>query len=153
MIMAGARVPERWRNLWRLVGRDDLADNPDYLAPGDGEFIHDQVIPALEEWSQQRPKWEVAGKFTELGFSMGVAQTIEDLAHCPQLAARDMFVETGDTAGGRFRSLRTPLRLLGCANIEPETAPLLGQDNREVLCKLGGLTEADLAALEAEGAV
>ena len=153
VIMAGARVEERWRNLWRLVGRDDLAENPDYLAPGDGEFIHDKVIPALEEWSQQRPKWEVAGKFTELGFSMGVAQTVEDLANCPQLAARDMFVETGDTAGGRFRSLRTPLRLTACADIEPETAPLLGQDNREVLCSLRGLTEEELAELEGEGAV
>ena len=66
VIMAGARVPERWRNLWRLVGRDDLADNPDYLAPGDGEFIHDQVIPALENgrssapsgrWPASLPNW------------------------------------------------------------------------------------------------
>ena len=151
--MAGARVQERWRNLWQLMGRDDLADDPEYLAPGDGDFINENVIPAIEEWSQCRPKWEVAGKFTELGFSMGVAQTVEDLAHCPQLEARDMFVETGDTAGGTFRSLRTPLRLLGCANIEPETAPLLGQDNREILCSLGGLTEVELARLEEEGSV
>ena len=153
VIMAGARVPERWSNLWKLVGRDDLADNPDYLAPGDGDFIVQHVIPALEEWSQHRPRWEVAGKITELGFSMGVAQNTEDLAHCPQLEARDMFVETGDTAGGTFRSLRTPIRLLDCATIEPETAPLLGQHNREVLCSLGGLTEEELAGLEEEGAV
>ena len=153
VIMAGARVRERWHNLWQLVGRDDLAGNPEYLAPGDGDFINEKVIPAIEEWSQSRPKWEVTGKFTELGFSMGVAQTIEDLAHCPQLEARDMFVETGDTAGGTFRSLRTPLRLLGCANIAAETAPLLGEHNREVLCSLGGLTEEELTGLEEEGVV
>ena len=153
VIMAGARVRERWSNLWKLVGRDDLADNDEYLAPADGDFINEQVIPALEEWSQSRPKWEVAGKFTELGFSMGVAQTVEDLANCPQLEAREMFVETGDTAGGTFRSLRTPLRLLGCANIEPETAPPLGGDNREILCGLGGLTEPELAQLDEDGAV
>ena len=153
VIMAGARVQERWSNLWRLVGRDDLSDNPDYLAPGDGDFIVQHVIPALEEWTQTRPKWEVAGKITELGFSMGVAQNTEDLAHCPQLEAREMFVETGDTAGGRFRSLRTPIRLLDCATIEPQTAPLLGQHNREILCSLGGLTAEELTALEGEGAV
>ena len=84
---------------------------------------------------------------------MGVAQNTEDLANCPQLEAREMFVETGDTAGGTFRSLRTPIRLLGCETIEPETAPLLGQHNREVLCGLGGLTEAELAGLEEEGSV
>ncbi len=153
VIMAGARVRERWQNLWKLVGRDDLADVPEYLAPGDGEFIRDHVIPALEEWSRVRPKWEVAGRITELGFSMGVAQTIADLAHCPHLEAREMFVTTGDTLGGIFRSLRTPLRLTGCADLAPETAPNLGQDNREILCTLGGLTEEELAQLEAEGVV
>ena len=40
VIMAGARVQERWRNLWLLVGREDLAANAAYLAPGDGDFIH-----------------------------------------------------------------------------------------------------------------
>ena len=84
---------------------------------------------------------------------MGVAQNTEDLANCPQLEAREMFVETGDTAGGTFRSLRTPIRLLGCGTIEPETAPLLGQHNREVLCGLGGLTAEELAGLEEEGSV
>ena len=153
VIMAGARIEERWRNLWRLVGREDLAEDPQYLAPGDGQFINDRVIPALEEWSRQRPKWEVAGRFTELGFSMGVAQTIEDLAHCPHLEARQMFVETGNTLGGHFRSLRTPLRLTACADLEPATPPTLGQDNRAILCTLGGLTEEELAQLEQEGAV
>ncbi len=153
VVMAGARVRERWSNLWRLVGREDLADNPNYLAPGDGDFIHDHVVPALEEWSRNLPKWEVAGRITELGFSMGVAQDTSDMTNCPQLEVREMFVETGDTAGGTFRSLRTPVRLLGCADIDPETAPALGQHNREILCTLGGLTEEDLSALEEEGAV
>ena len=153
VVMAGARIEERWRNLWKLVGRDDLAEDPQYLAPADGEFINEHVIPAIEEWSQQRPKWEVAGKLTELGFSMGVAQTIEDLAHCPHLESRQMFVETGDTLGGQFRSLRTPLRLTGCADSPATDPPTLGQDNRAVLCNLGGLTEAELVGLEEEGAV
>ena len=153
VVMAGARLEERWRALWRLVGRDDLAEDPRYLAQADGEFIFHHIIPAIEEWSQQRPKWEVAGKLTELGFSMGVAQTIEDLAHCPHLESRQMFVETGDTLGGRFRSLRTPLRLTGCADSPATDPPTLGQDNRAVLCTLGGLTEAELAQLEEEGVV
>ncbi len=141
VIMAGARVLERWRNLWQLMGRDDLADDPEYLAPGDGDFINENVIPAIEEWSHRRrhlvprtplrllgcaniepesgqdnrevlcslggPKWEVAGKFTELGFSMGVAQTIEDLAHCPQLEAR-LFHLRHVRGNGRHRRRHLP---------------------------------------------
>lgn len=153
VVMAGARLAERWRALWHLVGRPELAADNRYLAPADGDFIAAQVIPAIEEWSTLRPKWEVAGKFTELGFSMGVAQTIADLAQCPHLESRQMFVDTADTLGGQFRSLRTPIRLTGCAASPAAAPPTLGQHNREILGTIGGLTEPELAALEAEGAV
>ena len=153
VVMAGARLAERWRALWQLVGRLELAVDDRYLAPADGDFIAAQVIPAIEEWSAQRPKWEVAGKLTELGFSMGVAQTIADLAHCPHLESRQMFVDTADTLGGQFRSLRTPIHLTGCVEPPAAAPPTLGQHNREILTTIGGLTAAELAALEQEGAV
>ena len=154
VVLAGVRNPERWRALWQLLGRADLAEDPRYLGEGaDGDFCFNQVIPAIEEWSTQRPKWEVAGRLTELGFSMGTAQTISDLAQCPHLAARDMFVDTGDTLGGQFRSLRTPVRLTGCVESRRDAPPQLGEHNREVLCTLGGLTPEQLAQLEGEGAV
>ncbi|MFQ6030649.1 MAG: CoA transferase, partial [Dehalococcoidia bacterium] len=83
----------------------------------------------------------------------GTAQTIADLAQCPHLEARDMFVETGDTLGGQFRSLRTPVRLTGCVEPGQDTPPRLGEHNRELLCSLGGLTIEELSQLEREGAV
>ncbi len=111
------------------------------------------VIPAIESWSSSRPKWEVAGKLTEIGFSMGVAQSIADLADCPQLDARGMYVETADTLGGTFRSLATPIQLTACRIPATGAPPKLGQHNAEILCTLGGLTPEQLAELEAEGAV
>ena len=90
---------------------------------------------------------------TEIGFSMGVAQTIEELAQCEHLQAREMFVETGDTLGGQFRSLKTPIRLTGCVASPEDTPPLLGEHNREVLCSIGGLSLEDVARLETEGAL
>jgi crotonobetainyl-CoA:carnitine CoA-transferase CaiB-like acyl-CoA transferase len=98
VMMAGVRSEERWRALWQLIGRDDLLEDQRYVGKGaDGDFYFNKVIPALEEWSTQLSKWEVAGKLTEIGFSMGVAQTIADLAHCPHPEAHQMFIDTGDT--------------------------------------------------------
>jgi crotonobetainyl-CoA:carnitine CoA-transferase CaiB-like acyl-CoA transferase len=154
VLMAGVHSEERLRALWQLVGREDLLENPRYLGHGaDGDFYYHHVIPAVEEWSQHRSKWEVAEKLTEIGFSMGVTQTVSDLAQCPHLEARQMFVETADTLGGRFRSLRTPIRLTACEDCAADTPPLLGEDNREVLCSLGGLTPEELAELEQQGAL
>jgi crotonobetainyl-CoA:carnitine CoA-transferase CaiB-like acyl-CoA transferase len=154
VLMAGVHSQERLRALWQLIGREDLLEDPRYLGQGaNGDFYFHHVIPALEAWAQQFSKWEVAEKLTELGFSMGIAQTVEDLTHCPQLEARQMFVDAGDTLGGIFRSLRTPIRLTACEESDANTPPLLGENNREVLCGLGGLTPEELAELEAQGAV
>ena len=154
VVMAGVRQEERWRALWQLVGKEELTDDPRYLGRGgDGDFYFYKIVPAIEEWSLQLPKWEVAGKLTEIGFSMGTAQTVVDLAQCPHLESRDMFVDTGDTLGGQFRSLKTPIRLTGCDDFSAETPPKLGEHNREILCGIGGLTLEELSHLESEGAV
>ena len=154
VLMAGVRSTERLRAMWELLGRDDLAEDPRYLGKDpDGDFYFNNVIPAIEEWSQHLPKWEVAEQLTKLGFSMGIAQTISDLDQCPHLEARQMFLETDDTLGGRFRSLKTPIHLTGCEDFAADTPPLLGENNAEILCSLGGLTAEELAQLEAAGAV
>lgn len=155
VIMAGVRSPQRLAALWDLVGRNDLPEQDErYLQQfPDADFVFDVMIPAIEGWTAERPKWEVAGKLTEIGFSMGVTQTVGDLAACPQLDARGMFVETGDTLGSTFRSLATPLRLTACEAAAAETPPTLGEHNAEILCTLGGLTRDQLATLESEGAV
>ena len=155
VIMAGVRSPQRLAAMWELVGRPDLPEQDErYLQQfPDADFVFEQVIPAIESWSSQRPKWEVAGKLTEIGFSMGVTQSIGDLADCPQLMARGMYVDTGNTLGGTFRSLATPLRLSACEPPGAAMPPTLGQHNAEILGTLGGLTAEQLADLEAEGAV
>ena len=155
VVMAGVRSPQRLAALWELVEHPELPQqDPRYLEQfPDADFVFDEVIPAIETWSSQRPKWEVAGRLTEIGFSMGVAQSIADLADCPQLEARGMYVETADTLGGTFRSLATPIQLTACRPSATGTPPTLGQHNPDILCTLGGLTPGQLAELEAEGAV
>ena len=155
VVMAGVRSPQRLAALWELVEHPELPQqDPRYLEQfPDADFVFDEVIPAIETWSSQRPKWEVAGRLTEIGFSMGVAQSIADLADCPQLEARGMYVETADTLGGTFRSLATPIQLTACRPSATGTPPTLGQHNPDILCTLGGLTPEQLAELEAEGAV
>ncbi len=156
VVMAGVRTEERLRKLWQVVGREDLLDGDHrYLAgPGmDGQFYQDHIIPAIEGWSTQVPKFQVAATLTEIGFSMGVTQTMADLAQCPQMEARQMYVDTGDTLGGSFRGVRTPARLTACVDSPKETAPLLGEHNLEILCSLGGMTPEEVSELEVAGAL
>ena len=153
-VMAGVRSESRMRAMWELIGREDLLEgDARYLAgPGmDGEFYTEHIIPAIEGWSINLNKFQVAAMLTEIGFSMGVTQTVADLANCPHLEAREVFVDTGDNLGGSFRGVRTPTRLTACVEPPYDAAPLLGQHNLEVLCTLGGMTKEEVSTLQADG--
>ena len=154
VVLAGAGPAEKWVALWKLIGREELIQDPRYLGRGTtGEFYIDEFVPAIEAWSQHLPMLEVAQKLIDIGFSMGMVQDVADLGHCPHLEARQMFVDTGDTIGGKFRAPKTPIRLTACVGPPNDAPPPLGAHNQEVLCGIGGLSEGELAQLQAEGAV
>ena len=144
----------KWEGLWRLVGREDLIADRRYLGEGiSGQFYFDHIVPAIEEWSQHIPKLEIAQKLIELGFSMGIVQDAADLDSCPHLAARKMFVDSGDSLGGSFRTVNNPIRLTESPDTPAAAPPLLGEHNREILCGIGGVADDELALLEGDGVV
>ncbi len=154
VVMAGIKTEERMRALWQLTGREDLLQDPRYLGQGaGGDFYFQKVIPAIEGWSQTLSRHEVTESLTKIGFSMGVSQTISDLADCPHLEARGMYAETGDTMDGVFRTLKAPIRLTGCVEPPAQTPPRLGEHNQTILCGIGGLSLETLAALETQGVI
>jgi crotonobetainyl-CoA:carnitine CoA-transferase CaiB-like acyl-CoA transferase len=155
VVLAGAgNAEEKWKALWKLIGREELIEDPRYLGKGvTGLFYFNNIIPAIEEWSQQLPKREANQKLLECGFSMGMVQNTADLDQCPHLAVRKMFVDSGDTFGGHFRTVNTPIRLTDCPDTPARTPPKLGEHNQEILCSIGGLTPEELAQLRADGAV
>lgn len=154
VVLAGAGGPEKWQDLWRLIGREDLIADPRYLGIDvSGEFYMSHFVPAIEAWTQQRPKAEVTRALIEIGYSMGMVQNQADLDACPHLEARGMFINGGNNIGGTFRTVNTPIHLAGTPPTPNRQPPLLGEHNAEVLCTIGGLTTEELATLAGEGRV
>ena len=154
VVLAGAGGAEKWKDLWRLIGRDDLIKDPRYLGEGiSGEFYMTYFVPAIEEWTSVRPKAEVTQRLIEIGYSMGMVQDQADLDSCPHLDARGMFINGGNDMGGIFRTVNTPIHLAGTPGTPNLQPPLLGEHNAEILCGIGGLTQAELTELAVEGKV
>ena len=153
VVLAGAgNADDKWRAMWNLIGRPELADDPRYLGRDvSGQFYITNIVPIIEEWSQHIPKRELNQHLLDCGFSMGIVQDSADLDNCPHLEARNMFIDSGDTYGGSFRTVNTPIQLTGCVDTPANPPPTLGQHNHNVLCDIGGLTPEELAQLEAEG--
>jgi crotonobetainyl-CoA:carnitine CoA-transferase CaiB-like acyl-CoA transferase len=154
VVLAGAGDLKKWVDLWRLIGREELVQDSRYLGQGvTGEFYFNHIVPAIEEWSQHLPKWEVTQELLKIGFSMGMVQNVADLNRCPHLEARKMFVESGDQFGGQFRTVNTPIKLTACPDTPSRRPPFLGEHNQEILCSIGGVTPEELAQMQADGVV
>ncbi len=60
VVLAGAGGPEKWKDLWRLMDREDLIEDERYLGVGvSGDFYMNNYVPALEGWTMERTKADV----------------------------------------------------------------------------------------------
>ena len=154
VVLAGAGGPEKWKDLWRLMDREDLIGDERYLGVGvSGDFYLNSFVPALEGWTMQRTKAEVTSQLIDIGYSMGIVQDTADLDKCTHLEARGMFVNGGDNLGGIFRTVNTPIKFADGAETPNIAPPLLGANNEEILCSIGGVSREELDSMQSDGVI
>ena len=154
-VLAGAAGEEKWEALWRLLGREELIQDPRYLGRDvEGTFYMNTICPALEEWSRGRSKGEVAQVLLDVGFSAAVVQDAADILACPHLEAREMFIEMDyPVATGRFKAPSSPVKLSATEAMPMRRPPSLGEHTQEVLAGLLGLSAQEVETMRAEGVV
>ena len=153
VVLAGSS-PDKWKALWKLLGREELIDDERYLGIGvAGPFYFSNIVPLVEDWSQHLTKQDANQQLLDCGFSMGIVQNVADLDQCPHLQIRKMFLDSGDSMGGSFRTVNSPIQLTGCPDTPARTPPKLGEHNLEILCSIGGLTQEEFSQLQTDGLI
>jgi len=142
---------QMWHPLLKAIGRDDLIGDPRYET-GEARWQRkDEVDALMEAWTSKRSKHEatqiLAGAGVPCGATLDTGEVLDD----PHLKARDMIVEVEHPVRGRYLTVGNPIKL----SASPTTigpSPLLGQHRTAILHELG-LSDADIEALAAEGAI
>jgi len=99
--------------------------------------------PVLKPWVQTLTRSEAIDRLIAIGIPAGPLQTAAEVLACPQLAARNMFVNL-PTEYGPVKAVGNPIKL----NNEPQPCnppPKLGEHRDEVLTGWLGM---DAAAIE-----
>jgi formyl-CoA transferase len=142
---------QMWHPLLRAIGREDLVGDARYETPEARWARRLEVDRLLEAWTIERPKHEVMKILAGAGVPCGACLDTGEVLTDPHLLARDMIVEVAHPVRGRYLTVGNPVKL----SASPTTigpAPLLGQHRQEILAELG-YTDAQIRALEAEGAI
>ena len=126
-----------WNDIAGFFGREELKDER-FSNPAQRMLHGHELDEIIKDAVKNRTMAEMFRTASEqFRMLFGIVQTPEDLANCPQLAARDYYQEVDHPVIGK---IHVPFRLFnlsagGATCRRP--APLLGQHNAEVLAGLG----------------
>jgi formyl-CoA transferase len=131
-----------YQRCMELIGRKDLAHDPD-LASNAGRWLRrDELDTAITEWTMQRTRDEALAELDLAGVPSGPIYTAEDICNDAQYAARNMIqYMTVDTGSGAPQQVGFPgiVPVLGDKSLPIRSVgPELGQHTTEVLAGLPG---------------
>src|SRR3954452_6698683 len=143
-IMTSRGNPEHWSRLCKVMGREDLIEDPRFMTPSLRVKNDAELDLIIREWTMRHTKHEAMALVGGAGIPAGaVLDTME-------LQTDETFVQRGVMQEVQHPSYPKPLRMPAwpvringrMPKIEP--SPILGQHTLQVLTGWLGLTEADV---------
>ncbi|MCS5608478.1 MAG: CoA transferase, partial [Alphaproteobacteria bacterium] len=130
-IFASRANEEHWRRLARIIGEEDMINDPTLQTPGDRYEARDRVNGAITEWTMQHTKEEVMAAIAGAGVPCGAVFNTLELMHDPDLHARGVMTKIDHPQRGKVNVAGWPLRMSD-SHVPVEPSPLLGADNNNV---------------------
>lgn len=143
--------PVGWLPITELIGKPELAEDPDWATPEARLSKLDKAFGMIEEWTEKHTKWEVMEALNAHNIPCGPILSTRELAEDATLAELGSVVEVDHPERGAFKTVGCPLKLSD-SPVEIERSPLLGEHNSEVLGELGYGAD-DLDRLRAAGVI
>ena len=147
-----ATTGRMWATLCRVIGREDIYNDPRYADPRDRHGGREVLIAEISKWTLERDKYDAMRELAEAGVPASAVLDTSDLYHNPHLVERGFVHELEHPTVG-------PIKLLGWAarmsesEVPIKAAPLLGADSREVIASDLGLAGDEIDELVEAGVV
>src|SRR5437763_2168641 len=141
-----------FQNLLKAMGREDLADDPRFATNAARVAHMDETDALIETWTRTLPKMEVFARAKEYRIPCAPVRTAPEVMNDPHMHERGMLERIDHPELGEIVVPTTPLRLHGPDKVAAGPSPTIGQHNAEIYGGLLGLSAAEIAALEGEGA-
>ena len=140
-----------FERLCRALGRPDLPADPRFRTNPE-RVRHRAALDAEVSGAVASLDYPALAALLEShGVAFAPAQTVADIFADPQMRAREAVVWTEDAELGPVAMQSVVPRFSETPGAVRRAGPLLGEHNREVFCGELGLTDAEFAALRAEG--
>ncbi|MEU9206957.1 CoA transferase, partial [Streptomyces sp. NPDC048415] len=144
--------PVGWKPISELIGRPELADDPDWATPEARLPKLTKMFQLIEEWTSTLPKWQVLEKLNAHNVPCGPILSTKEIIEDTSLAANEIVVEVEHPERGSYVTVGNPLKLSDSL-VEIERSPLLGEHNEEIFLGELGISHDELPMLKAQGVI
>jgi crotonobetainyl-CoA:carnitine CoA-transferase CaiB-like acyl-CoA transferase len=143
-----------WRRFCRFIDREELTTDPRFQTDWDRWEHRDILDPVVSEWVASQTAEEVIAASEKIPIPAGICYEVAEVAHDPQVKAREMLVEV-PTPDGNSKVLitGTPIKLSGTPLKIERSYPAIGQHNEEIYGRFLGYSREDLAKLKEDGVI
>ncbi|MGY4981945.1 CaiB/BaiF CoA transferase family protein [Streptomyces sp. 900105755] len=137
LLLAFANEDKQVPLFLQAIGHPEAAGNPHYADSQSRRAHAGEIAGVLDRTFAARPLAEWRQVLDAAGLTYGVAQTIEEFAHDPQLVANGILVPIDDGSTEPHLTVDSPVRLDQEPKVRPRPAPDLGEHTDSVLHDLG----------------
>ncbi|ORA11995.1 CaiB/BaiF CoA transferase family protein [Mycobacterium asiaticum] len=144
---------QQWGRLCDALGSPAWATDPALSTAAGRRADADRIDEHLAAWCADRTGDQIVVALWDAGVPVAKVLQPHRQTEIPQLDARGFFEVVDHPVCGPARLSTVPMRMSGGpCRFHTQPAPLLGQHNHELLTELG-LTDAEIAQLEADGVI
>jgi crotonobetainyl-CoA:carnitine CoA-transferase CaiB-like acyl-CoA transferase len=151
-IMTSRANPEHWARLCKVMGREELIDDPRFATPRDRVKNSEVLDAMIREWTGTRTKHEAMAQVGGAGIPAGAVLDTMELQNDPTFEQRGIMQVMQHAKHGPFKMPAWPVRVDGKPP-RVASSPILGEHNADVLTRWLGLSAAEVEALKGEGIV
>jgi formyl-CoA transferase len=141
-----------WGAICDLIGKPQWKTDPDYATPPARLPRLRQIFDTIEEWTKTLTKFEVMDKCNAHDIPVGPILSMKELADEPSLRATGTVVEVDHPGRGKYLTVGNPVKLSD-SPADVRRSPLLGEHTEEILRKVLGYSEKEVAEIKLSGAI
>ncbi|MFZ3357340.1 MAG: CoA transferase, partial [Xanthobacteraceae bacterium] len=141
-----------WSAICDLIGKPEWKTEADYATPPARLPRLKQIFSTIEQWTMTKTKFEVMDICNKHDIPVGPILSMKEIAEEPSLRETGTVVEVDHPIRGKYLTVGNPVKLSD-SPADVRRSPLLGEHTDEILRKVLGYSEKDVAAIRMSGAI
>jgi formyl-CoA transferase len=140
-----------WEQICDVIGKPEWKTDPDYATPKARLPRLKQIFDTIEQWTMTKTKFEAMDLLNKYDIPCGPILSMKELAEDESLRKTGTIVEVDHPTRGKYLTVGNPIKLSDSAS-EVTRSPLLGEHTDEILGKVLGYNEKEIAEIKSSGA-